>query len=233
MTLSKIYRDGTYLRNNPDWHAGDAPGKAAEILKLLEAHGIKPMSVAETGCGSGEILARLALKLGPEVSFSGYEVSPQAYALCLSKQNARLRFFHKDLLDDEASFDLVLAIDVLEHVPDYLGFLLRLKNKGRHKIFRIPLNLSVQSILFKSAPLLKARARYGHLHYFTRETALAALEDSGYRVLGEFLTFGPLDRHSLGWRTYWPKAFKKLCFSLHKRWVSRLLDGFTLMVLAE
>ena len=231
--LPPLYQDGTYLSRNPTWHTEDSEEKAGWILRLIDHHRIQPSTICEVGCGAGEILNQLSQKLEGPVTFYGYEVSPQAFDLCRSRQKENIHFYCKDVLEEDASFDLVLAIDVVEHVEDYLSFLRGLKNKGQYKIFRIPLNVSAQSVLFKSAPILKARNTFGHLHYFTKETALATLEYTGYSVVDFFYTYGPISLHHLGLRKYLPKSLKKILFSIHKEWIARLLDGFSMMILAE
>lgn len=232
-SFNRIYQDGTYLRHSPLWHEEDSPYKAQDILRLIQRNGLKPKTIAEVGCGAGEILNQLDKILAGPITFSGYEISPQAFDLCKSREKENIRFFLQDMLEEEIYFDLVLAMDVLEHVPDYLGFLTKLKNKGRYKIFRIPLNLSVQSVLFKSRPILGARKSFGHLHYFTKETALATLKDTGYQILDLFHTFAPLSLESLGWPRYLLKSLKGICFAIQQEWLARLLDGFSLMVLTE
>lgn len=93
--------------------------------------------------------------------------------MCNRKVRHNLRYFHKDLLDEsESGFDVVMAIDVFEHVEDFFGFLRSLREKGTYKIFHIPLDLSVQWVL-RSSPLIKQRLSVGHIHHFTKETALA------------------------------------------------------------
>jgi hypothetical protein len=73
----------------------------------------------------------LAEGYGTNVIFSGYEISPQAFEICKKKERQNLRYFLRDLLDDnEAVFELVLAIDVFEHIEDYIGFLRKLRAKG-------------------------------------------------------------------------------------------------------
>ncbi len=230
---SHIYHDGAYLQNNPTWHAEDASYKAKDIMAFLAKHNLRPTTICEVGCGSGEILEQLSRGLGTSARFTGYEISEQALALCRPKEGERLRFILGSLPEEGARYDLLLAIDVFEHVEDYIGFLRELRSKGTHKIFRIPLNISIQSVLFKSRPILQARESYGHLHYFTRETALATLRDTGYRILHSFHTFAPISVERFGWRRALLKSLKKGCFSMHPEWIARLLDGFSLMVLAE
>jgi len=40
-----------------------------------------------------------------------------------------------------------MAIRLFEHVEDYLGFLRKMKTKATFKVFHIPLDLSVQTVL--------------------------------------------------------------------------------------
>ncbi len=230
---SRIYHDGTYLEKHPTWHAEDACYKAKDVMALLARRELRPSTVCEVGCGSGALLEELTHALGIAASFTGYEISEQALALCQPKGSANLRFVRGSLPEEGARYDLVLAIDVFEHVEDYIGFLAELRSKGTYKIFRIPLDISIQSVLFKSLPILKAREAYGHLHYFTRETVLATLRDTGYRIIDSFLTFSPISAARFGWKRALLKHLKEACLSLSPELCARMLDGFSLMVLAE
>ena len=83
-----------------------------------------------------------------------------------------------------------MAIDVFEHVEDYFGFLRKLREKAEYKIFHIPLDLSVQTVL-RSSPIIKGRKSVGHIHYFTKETALETLKDTGYEIIDYFYKVVP------------------------------------------
>jgi hypothetical protein len=77
------------------------------------------------------------------------------------------------------------AIDVFEHVPDYLGFLRQLRAKAGPKIFHIPLELWAMSAVSRRW-LPESRQSARHLHYFNRDTSLAALRDTGYEIVDRF-----------------------------------------------
>lgn len=101
--------------------------------------------------------------------FYGYDISPQAIELCRPKSNERLHFTQGDLLQEPGiHWDLLLAVDVIDHVEDYLGFMRTVKDKATYKVFHIPLELFVLSALH-SGFLRKQRQNSGHLHYFTKE----------------------------------------------------------------
>lgn len=229
-TSEKIYIEGTYLENNPDWHAADAPWKAQNIAKILYQHSLTPASVCEVGCGSGEVLAQL-LPYFRNAKYFGYEISPQAFEICQTKANKQLQFFLADLTQAEgAFFDLLLAIDVFEHVEDYLGFLRKLKAKSKYQIFHIPLDMSVSSVL-RSQPILTARERVGHLHYFSKETAIATLRHAGLQIIDSFYTAGSIDIGEKSAKTKLANVPRKFLYALNPDLSVRVLGGYSLMVL--
>ena len=231
--MTQIYEDGTYLENNPGWHEEDSPWKARQIRKIIERNLLKPSSVCDVGCGAGEIVNQLSMSYGKNVRFYGYEISPQAFVLCSKKSKPNLIFKLSDLLQEsDAHFDIVMAIDVFEHVEDYFGFLRKLKEKAEYKIFHIPLDLSLQTV-FRSSPILKTRKSVGHIHYFTKETALETLKDAGYLIVDYFYTGGSLELPNRGWKTSLLRIPRKLAFSLNEDLAVRLLGGYSLMVLAK
>ena len=189
MAGTSQYVDGTYARKIHDWHAGDAPWKSAKVLRMLARHELSPRTVCDVGCGAGEILAEMQRRLPQDTEFTGFDISPQAIAMARPKENRRLRFRNEDfLVAITPPFDLLLLLDVFEHVPDYLGFLEALRERASRFIFHIPLEISLQSLRREAAAVREARSRYGHLHHFTKQTALAALRDTGYEAVDHFYT---------------------------------------------
>lgn len=232
-TNDSIYEDGTYLANRPMWHSEDSGWKATQIAKMLRKNGVSPSTVAEFGCGAGEILNCLSRQYGNGVMFHGYEISPQAFELCRKKEKRNLHFSLKDPLEEtEQTVDVLMIIDVFEHVEDYLGFLRRLRPKGAHKVFHIPLDLSVQAVL-RVSPIIKSRHSVGHIHYFTKETALATLRDTGYEIVDYCYTCGSIELPNRGWKADLMKLPRKLLFLIDEDVAVRTLGGFSLLVLAK
>ena len=133
--------------------------------------------------------------------------------------------------EKDTFFDLILVLDVIEHVEDYFGFLNGIRPKGDLKIFHIPLDLSVQALLRKRG-LLKRREMYGHLQYFTKDTALETLKDVGYEILDFFYTPRCIE---LG-AEFAQKVVRlprKICFAIHQDLTVRILGGYSLLVLAK
>jgi hypothetical protein len=164
--------------------------------------------------------------------FWGYDISPQALELAARRANERLQFKLIDSREEKENFfDLILVLDVIEHVEDYFSFLRQLRVRSHHKIFHIPLDLSVQTVFRKKA-LLKRHEMYAHLHYFTKETALRTLKHTGYEVLDYFYTPRSI-KFGLGLGEKALKLPRKMCFGIHKDFAARLLGGFSLLVLAR
>ncbi|MFV2039860.1 MAG: class I SAM-dependent methyltransferase, partial [Acidimicrobiales bacterium] len=232
--MTGIYRDGSYLDQNPDWHEGDAKWKADQIEELFRRNGLAPRSVVEIGCGAGGILRELAMRSNPNCAYAGYEISEQAYQLCTRQPTRGVTYHHGDLLaaPPDVTFDVSLAIDVFEHVDDYIGFLRALHGRARQHVFHIPLDLSVQTVL-RSSPILKGRSLVGHLHYFTKETALATLTDTGYEVVDHFYTGSSLDAPNRRLRPRLIKFPRRVAFRLNRDLTVRVLGGWSLLVLAR
>jgi len=226
------YTDGAYLRKNPLWHAEESPFKVKQILRMLEKNRLQPNTICEVGCGAGEVLRLLQGKMEKGCRFWGYDISPQAMELCKSRTNEGLQFKLADLTrEEDAFFDLLLVLDVFEHVEDYFGFLDGIRTKSDLKIFHIPLDLSVQAVLRKRG-LLKRRELWGHLHYFTKETALETLKDVGYELLDYFYTPRGIE---LATETVHKLALlpRMVCFRIHKELEVGRLGGYGLLVLAR
>src|SRR4051812_31413863 len=184
--MSTICETGEYLAKHAAWHAEDAPWKARQIVQMFERNDMQPVSICEVGCGAGAILSELQQRSASDVRFCGYEISPQAFQLCRTKANSNLRFVLGNILEERPHypFEVLLLMDVVEHVEDHLDFLRRVRPLGDFKIFHFPLDLSAQSVL-RGTPS-KVRQSAGHLHYFTKDLVLQTLQECGYRVLDHF-----------------------------------------------
>lgn len=228
-----LYAEGEYLARNPTWHQEDSPWKAKQIVNMLSRHSLDIYHIAEVGCGAGGILLSLSKNYRSDVRYVGYEISPQAYELCMAKQNTTVQFLLGDLLEDKSAiFDLLLAMDVFEHVDDYLGFLRQLKAKAKYHIFHIPLDLHVLSVV-RGTSLLNSRRQYGHLHYFTKDTALATLRDCGYHIIDYFYTPTSIElpnRSFVDKVLKWPRRIGTAVFP---DFAVRLLGGYSLLVLTN
>lgn len=225
-----IYGDNTYLEANPDWHEGDAEWKATQVARILDRNGIRPARIADVGCGTGGVLRALAAA-GVGAEWAGWDISPQAHAIAVTNAADGIEFHLGDIGDTAQTFDLVMALDVFEHVDDYLGFLRSLAGRGRHTVFHIPLDMTALSVM-RETPMLHNRARIGHIHYFTKGTALATLADTGYRVVDTMYTGVGLDGADLSLRRRLLRLPRRALFAVDQDLAARVLGGWSLLVLA-
>ena len=100
MSSGDMYTDGDYLKNNPTWDEEDAPWKADLIFNMMEKNQLKPTTICEVGCGCGEILRQLQLKMPVPTRFTGIEILPNAFDLCKERSNEMLSFCLKNYCDE-------------------------------------------------------------------------------------------------------------------------------------
>ena len=228
--IGKIYQDGKYLENNSTWHVEDSSWKANEIHKILLKNSISPKTICEVGCGAGEILNQLSQKM-PNTNFCGYELSPQAYKLCQSRVTRKIQYKLANILDEDTFYECLLCIDVFEHVEDYIGFIKSLRSRSIYKIFHIPIDISVLSVL--RGAMMTTRQSAGHLHYFTPETAIATIKDCGYQIIDSFFTtaFSDLPNKTINARM--ARLPREFLFALSPNLMVKILGGCSLLVLAK
>lgn len=72
---------------------------------------------------------------------------PSSITISQRFRNAKCQYVLGDGLTDNSTYDLVLVIDVVEHVEDCFSFLRQTKLKGRFKLFHIPLDTHISGTL--------------------------------------------------------------------------------------
>jgi SAM-dependent methyltransferase len=222
-----MYNDGCYLSKNPGWHENDATWKASQVLSLLSDRELRPTSIVDIGCGTGGVLEAIAGELNG-TRLVGYDPSSQAIGLVERSDKVELRVGTPQDIHDH--YDLLLSLDVFEHVEDYIGFLRSLRPIADWFMFHIPLDASAQSVA-RERPLLAVRSTVGHLHYFTRGTALASLETAGFEIVCDRLLF-PKDAPRRRMKTRIANIPRDLGRRLRPQLSARILGGSTLLVLA-
>lgn len=226
-----IYTNGAYLlKTGGTWHLEDSPFKAAQVVRLLARHpDFQPQTVCEIGCGAGGILSELQKSLPESTEFTGFEISSQAHSLSEQLANARCRYILGDAFASGLTYDLVLIMDVIEHVEDCFSFLREAKLKGHFKLYHIPLDTSLNDVL-------RGKNKWdmvGHIHLFTIETALKSLEFTGHRVVDWILTpvFTKQRTRTVQGRV--AQTLRAFLGRFSPCLVARLIGGYSILILAE
>lgn len=228
--MSCMYTNGEYARNHPTWDVEDSPWKARHIIKMLKRNSITPKTIADVGCGAGEVIRRVSLEF-PSARCKGLEISQDALDRTRGRESANLSYHLCDVPRIHERFDLILLIDVIEHIEDCFGFLRSLRGKAEHIVAHIPLDLSFLSLLVDTP--MANRLSVGHLHYFTKATALALLSDTGYTVRDWFYPKGAHLLPHREWRTGLAVAFRTLGERIAPNLNAKVLGGASIMVLAD
>ncbi len=230
---SRRYLGGdSYAQRNPSWDIEDSPWKAVLVLRMLNAHQLSPRDIVEVGCGAGGVLADLARAL-PQAHLRGFDIAPDATRFWSQHTLPNLEFELGDfLVADDRHHELLLILDVVEHVADPYAFLVGLRDRSDYHIFHFPLDLSAASVL-RGAPLLYVRNKVGHLHYYTKDLVLALLAESGYAIVDWSYTGAAFAAPQRTWKTRLASLPRRLAYALGKDLGVRLLGGETLMVLTR
>jgi hypothetical protein len=144
----------------------------------------------------------------------------------------RLNFYQADLLStspEQNHYDLLLCIDVFEHIEDHLAFLRSLSQYARGFIFHIPLELSAQTVIRPSG-LVSYRTQYGHIHFFNRHLALQTLQACGYEIVDWHYTPSAIALPGRNLKSRLLKIPRKLLWALSPEICVGLLGGFSLLV---
>jgi SAM-dependent methyltransferase len=231
-SLVDRYVGDEHLAHHPTWHLEESSWKTKHVLRMIGRNNLAPISIADVGCGAGEVLRLLQQQSDPKCEFWGFDISPQALNMTRERENDRLHFQLGGLPSGEAFYDLLIALDVVEHVEDCFGFLRAMKPKSLFKIFELPLDLSVQTIA-RPRNLIDQRREHGHIHYFTKELALQLLNDSGFEILDHFYTSPALELRSRSPKNLMLRPARKLLGAINEDISVRCLGGYRIMILAK
>jgi len=228
-----IYNSGKYLSDTKNWHLEDSPFKSKQILKCIDKNKVEINSVCDIGCGFGGILRILNKKIGLDTKFEGFDISKKAVEFSKKFEAVNLSFSDMEsFYNNGKKYDLLLALDVFEHIEDYMGFLRKIRARSKKHIFHVPLDMNALNIIRKH-PIIHARETVGHLHYFSEETTLATFESCGYQVLDYFITPSFTSSPNKAFRSQFFNIFRKSLFNLNNRIAANLLNGFSMLVLTK
>ncbi len=233
-----IYTNSEYLSKNKSWHVEDSPWKARQIYRLITNNNLQndSLTMCEVGCGAGEILVHLSNQLEPDCRFIGYDISPQLQDFWKERESDRIKFMCRDFLETGDYYDVLMFIDIIEHIEDYIGFLRKIKDRGNYKIFNFPLEIFALKALL-GHKYLESRSKYGHIHYFNKDICLALLKELDFEILDYFYAPSAIELSStstsISVLSKMAKFPRMILSKFSTDLTAKLLGGFSLFVLAK
>jgi|ERR1035441_5736038 2-polyprenyl-3-methyl-5-hydroxy-6-metoxy-1,4-benzoquinol methylase len=175
----------SYSSTAPTWDHGIVLPPIVQAVQSIPSNG----SILDIGCGNGAMLAEIR-QLG---SWSLYGVESSESAVSLARRqgfDVRLTDATANLVSlfEPHSFDLIISVEVIEHVYDPRGLLRQarslLHSNGR-LVLTTPYHGYWKNLLI--AALGKCDSHYnplwdcGHIKFWSRTTLSAALEEAGFQ----------------------------------------------------
>lgn len=142
--------------------------QSASIQLIANMSDMKSYRCLDVGCGTGRLM-ELLMEKGIEVE--GIEMSGHAADVASSRG---LKVVNKDImsLTGESSYDIIVAFDVMEHIPDIKGFFTKiyclLKEDGVF-IFLTP-DVSSEKAMVEKERWYGYNSSLEHLYYFSIES---------------------------------------------------------------
>jgi lipopolysaccharide/colanic/teichoic acid biosynthesis glycosyltransferase/SAM-dependent methyltransferase/NAD-dependent dihydropyrimidine dehydrogenase PreA subunit len=191
-----------YLRDNPQLHLEDTDWKLSELLPLLGPPGTY-RNLLDVGCGAGTLGRRIGAELRvPDRTASDWSREILAFARGHDHPGTYLRADAAYLPFRNATYDLAMMIDVIEHQQKPEQVLRELHRVARHLLLRTPMeDCTYERLRRRHKDLFRESS--GHVVYYSRTSIQAQLKSNGWDVRRESI-------HHIAW-VHW----KRYVFGTH------------------
>lgn len=156
-----------------------AKQSVGHIKKMIQIDKFK--SIIDIGAGNGSLLQELVSQ-GSDIDVSAVEISESGVEAIAKRNLPQLinveRFDGYKINAQDNQFDLGVSVHVLEHVEHERLFLQEAARVSKTLFIEIPLEHTTD--LRKSINMGRP---YGHINYYTKETAVNLIETSGLEII--------------------------------------------------
>lgn len=189
-SVKDFYTGEGYIEKNPDLHEADSPWKISVLLPFVDEfakqHRGDVVSILDVGGGAGVILRELSRYLanrhGKSVKKYALDLSPGMLEVQKKNNPDMIETYARDIAHTglaDTSIDLVLMIDVLEHVTDVEQVLVEIRRIARYSIFKVPLEDTLyyhaMDVVTRGAFRKRIIAQIGHINVFSAESLRGVL----------------------------------------------------------
>jgi ubiquinone/menaquinone biosynthesis C-methylase UbiE len=193
--MTDIYNDNSYLEKNPSLHTEDSKFKFQNIKRFLSSIEVKNnrIKILDIGGGAG-IIGKLVLEYFQEsgivVTFHSLDLSTQMLKIQL-KNNPQIKKIINCSINEcpKSNYDLVLMIDVIEHIEGKEDSAKILNKLGKNIIYNIPIEINFFDILKYLKSFFRyykrQKKRWGHIHFFSFTSSQSFLKRH-YKIIDSY-----------------------------------------------
>jgi cyclopropane fatty-acyl-phospholipid synthase-like methyltransferase len=193
--MTDIYNDNSYLEKNPSLHTEDSKFKFQNIKRFLSSIEVKNnrIKILDIGGGAG-IIGKLVLEhfqeSGIVVTFHSLDLSTQMLKIQL-KNNPQIKKIINCSINEcpKSNYDLVLMIDVIEHIEEKEDSAKILNKLGKNIIYNIPIEINFFDILKYLKSFFRyykrQKERWGHIHFFSFTSSQSFLRRH-YKIIDSY-----------------------------------------------
>lgn len=176
----EFYLSDEYIRKNPSLHVQDSPWKVSKIIPFIDdfIHYLNyEIKILDVGGGAGLILKEISTYIektcGLIVNKYALDLSPGMLKIQKLNNSDIIKSLNEDVCNTslaDKEIDLMLMIDVLEHIPNPIIALKEMKRISRFIIFKVPLedNLCnrIWNFAMRGKPRKYAIEKIGHIQIY-------------------------------------------------------------------
>lgn len=158
-------------------------------------------SVLDIGIGWGDIIPMIHAR--KNCRYTGIDFSPQIVERA-TRQYPDCKFVAGALDQIPATFEVVLALEVLEHIlpSRVFGFLEQIRGvlaEGGMLIVTVPVHENLRAMTLRCPHCGHLHNRMGHVRAYTRALITAELQLAGFEVQDSFFIYASFENSVAGW----------------------------------
>jgi SAM-dependent methyltransferase len=170
--------------------------KVSKLIQLIPAD-LKFGNILEVGCAFGVLLNNIAdrlhlnTRIGIDISKNNIEAARNLYPRCT--------FFHGTIEEfvnvipekiQNRRFDLTVLSDIVEHIPEDLEFMKKVRETSSYVLLNLPLEKSFNTrnrVYGEDDPS-------GHLRCYDEKDAVSLVNKAGFEIVSSFTSIGFFDK---------------------------------------
>lgn len=227
----KIYTNEKYATLHKDWHIADTDAKVMDMSvfnpSILGAVNKSEINIADVGCGVGGVLHGIIKDLNRQtnVKINGTAFEISEYAVSNGKvMFPELTWINRQLLETDGPYDVIMFIDVFEHLENPWEMLRLASKVSKYMLIRQPLLDNYSN--FRTDNYKHQREHWGHIAFFNFRSFIDMAKSTGWSPFDTKL-LAPWELNTIEKDMKVP-IWKKLLLQKYRVPLSYLISGFYL-----